>query len=89
MRRIEKVALLRSAARVVRIADEVGAAALDEIAQRGRRAAARHAIVREMFHEPGTATARAVRMVYDLLDLPAPDGCEAPVQDAFAAESLP
>jgi CDP-glycerol:poly(glycerophosphate) glycerophosphotransferase len=68
----EKVALLRSAARVVESAGEVGLAAVDEIAHRDRRSAARRAIVREMFHEPGTATDRALDMVYDLLDVPPP-----------------
>jgi hypothetical protein len=65
----DKIALLRSAARVVTTADEVGAAALDEHGHRERLAAARRAIVGDMFYEPGTATERALAMVYDLLDL--------------------
>jgi CDP-glycerol glycerophosphotransferase len=68
----EKVALLRSAARVVSSAGEVGPAAVDELAQRQRRSAARRAIVRQMFHEPGSATDRARQMVYELLAVPAP-----------------
>ena len=68
----EKVALLRSAARVVSSAGEVGPAAVDELAQRQRRSAARRAIVRQMFHEPGSATDRALQMVYELLAVPAP-----------------
>jgi len=67
----EKIALLRSAARVVRSASEVGPAALEEIAQPEPLGEARRAVAREMFHEPGTATERALAMVYDLLDLPA------------------
>ena len=66
----EKIALLRGAARVVSTADAVGAAALDELAHAGRLSGARHAVVRDMFYEPGTATERALDMVYELLDLP-------------------
>ena len=84
----EKVAVLRSAARVVHTAEESAAAALDEIAHRERRSAARHAVVRDMFHEPGTATARAARMAYELLELPAPHLCDVPVR-AHIAQSLP
>jgi hypothetical protein len=65
----DKIALLRSAARVVTTADAVGPAALDELAQRHRLSGARRAIVRDMFYEPGTATERALAMVYGLLDL--------------------
>jgi hypothetical protein len=68
----DKIALLRSAARVVATAEEVGPAALDEIAHRDRLADVRHRVVREMFYEPGTATERALKLVYDLLDLPSP-----------------
>jgi len=83
----EKVALLRSGARVVRTAEEVGKAAIDELRHRDRLSAARRAIAREMFHEPGTATARAVTMVYELLELPVPEYADA-VRDARIAESL-
>lgn len=85
----DKVALLRSAARVVQTADEVGAAALDELEHQARRSAARRAIAREMFHEAGSATARALAMLYELLDLPAPDACDVPIHRAHIAESLP
>src|SRR5262249_21923462 len=65
----EKVALLRSAAPVVHTAAEAAAAAIDELAHPDRRSAARRAIVRGMFHEPGTATGRALILVYELLEL--------------------
>jgi hypothetical protein len=68
----EKVALLRGAARVVTRAAEVGPAAVEEVADRHGRSAARRAIVGEMFHAPGTATDRALEMVYQLLEVPAP-----------------
>jgi CDP-glycerol:poly(glycerophosphate) glycerophosphotransferase len=83
-----KVALLRRAARVVSSADETAAAAVDEIANPERLSPARHAVAREMFHEPGTATTRAIAMVYELLDLPAPDRRGVPVRDADIAESV-
>jgi len=83
----EKVALLRSGARVVRTAEQVGDAAIDELTHRDRRSAARRAIAREMFHEPGTATARAVTMVYELLELQLPEHADA-LRDARIAESL-
>jgi hypothetical protein len=76
----EKIALLRSAARVVRSAGEVGPAALEEMVQPEYLGDARRAIAREMFHEPGTATERALAMVYDLLELPAPHHRELPTQ---------
>jgi len=84
----DKVAALRSAARVVHTAAEAAAAALDEIEHRERRSAARHAVVRDLFHEPGTATARAARMAYELLELPAPHLRDVPMR-AHIAQSLP
>jgi CDP-glycerol glycerophosphotransferase (TagB/SpsB family) len=74
----EKVALLRSAARVVRTAPEAGPAAREEMDHPDHLGDARRRIVRQMFHEPGTATERALAMVYDLLDLPAPLHRELP-----------
>ena len=65
----EKIAQLRSAARVVTRAAEIGPAALDELDHLDRRADARRAIGSEMFHEPGTATERALDMIYGLLDI--------------------
>ena len=65
----EKIAQLRGAARVVTNAAETGRAALDELDHRERHGKARRAIAREMFYEPGTATDRALAMVYELLDL--------------------
>jgi len=69
---VARIEQLRSAARVVCAAKDVGAAALDELAHRDRRAEARRALAREMFNEPGTATDRALQMIYELLDLSAP-----------------
>jgi CDP-glycerol glycerophosphotransferase len=73
----ERIAALRSAARVVHDASEVGAAANEERGQAHRLSAARAAVAAPLFHEPGTATSRALQVVYDLLELPT-----AHVQDA-------
>jgi len=83
----EKVALLRGAARVVERPADAGPAALDEVAHRDRRSAERRAVVREMFHSPGTATARALEMVYDLLEV-APRACHAPSHAVETAGSV-
>jgi len=74
----EKIALLRGASRVVRTAADVGPAALAELADPGSLADRRRAVAREMFYEPGTATERALAMVYDLLELPATASRETP-----------
>ncbi|HYM24216.1 MAG TPA: CDP-glycerol glycerophosphotransferase family protein [Vicinamibacterales bacterium] len=68
----EKVAQLRGAARVVATAADVGPAAIEELANAGRLAEARRAIVHELFYEPGTATERALSVVYERLALPRP-----------------
>jgi len=83
-----KVALLRSAARVVQQAGEVGPAAADELAHGDRRSGERRAIVREMFHAPGSATARALDMVYDLLEVPPPAPSRAPSHAVETAGSV-
>lgn len=68
----DKIALLRCAARVVYHAADVGPVSRAELGNSDHLSRARHAIVREMFYEPGTATERALAMVYELLGLPAP-----------------
>ncbi len=64
----EKVALLRSAAQVVATVPELTAAAASELADPGRLSLERRRVAREMFHEPGGATARAATLVRALLD---------------------
>lgn len=66
----EKVALLRSTARVVATVDELVAAAAEELGAPGRRSAARQRVAREMFHDPGRATERALGLITALLDRP-------------------
>jgi hypothetical protein len=63
----EKLALLRSAARVVRTAPELAVAATEELEQPALRSSARRQVAAAMFHEPGSATARAVTLAQELL----------------------
>jgi len=63
----EKVGLLRSAADVVHTPDEAVRAALQALANPGRLSAPRRRIARDLFFEPGTATARAVQLVRGVL----------------------
>jgi hypothetical protein len=63
----EKVALLRSAATVVRDVDALAEAAGLALAGPARLSRERRRVAGEMFHEPGTATARAVSVVRELL----------------------
>jgi hypothetical protein len=65
----ERIALLRSAAQVVANASAVGAAALDELEHPERHREARERISRALFYEPGSATQRALDVVYGLLEL--------------------
>jgi hypothetical protein len=65
----ERIALLRSAARVVHDPAAVGCAVTEELARPGSRAGDRAAICRASFFEPGTATDRAVDVAYELLEL--------------------
>ena len=63
----EKIALLRSAAALVRTPDEAARAAAHDLAHPATRSPARRRVAREMFHEPGTATARAAGLLMRLL----------------------
>jgi CDP-glycerol glycerophosphotransferase len=64
----QKVALLRSAATVVRTPDETAHAAACEFAEPQRLSAARRRIAADLFHEPGGATRRAVGLLGSLLN---------------------
>jgi len=63
----EKVALLRSAATVVATADQLIDAARDAVAMPERLSAARRRVADDVFFEPGTATARALELVRQML----------------------
>jgi hypothetical protein len=65
----ERMAALRSAARVVYDSAEIGPAANDELADPARRRQQRLAVATPLFHDPGRATSRALAAVYQLLEL--------------------
>jgi hypothetical protein len=70
----EKVALLRSAARVADSVDALVAAALAETAAPGRLSTERRRVAGEMFYEPGGATGRAIALIRELLTVGARRG---------------
>jgi CDP-Glycerol:Poly(glycerophosphate) glycerophosphotransferase len=63
----EKVALLRSAATVVRTPREAADAASRSMAQPAHLSATRRYVARELFFDPGRATERSLRLIRDLL----------------------
>jgi CDP-glycerol glycerophosphotransferase (TagB/SpsB family) len=63
----QKIALLRSAATVVRDTTEVVRAVSRELAAPGRLTVQRRQVASEVFHEPGRATERALALVDELL----------------------
>lgn len=68
----QKVALLQSAAHVVRDGARVADAVVRALGDPAALGAQRRAIARDLFYRPGGATARAVQCLYDVLELPAP-----------------
>ena len=78
----EKVALLRSAAAVVGDATALADAVREALASPGSRSEQRARAAGEVFYLPGGATARALQLVYELIELPpavldAPAGARA------------
>jgi hypothetical protein len=65
----EKLALLRSAADVVRSPEELAEALAAALADPQRYAAERRRAASQVFYRPGGATGRALRIIYELLDL--------------------
>ena len=84
-----KVALLRSAARVVSDVAQLREAVHEALEEPELRRAERRAAAAEVFHHPGTATARALRLIYDMLDLPATAAAAAPVTPAARDKAAP
>ena len=83
----DKVARLRSAAEVV-AAGDVAAAVRRGLADPSQRSARRRQIAGQLFYRPGGASERAVRCVYALLDLRAPEPAPAEVRSTSAAPLL-
>ena len=67
----DKVALLRSAAAVVRDAPALADAVREALASPQARAEQRAHAAGEVFYRPGGATDRALQLVYELIELPA------------------
>lgn len=66
----QKVELLRSAATVVASAPALEAAVRNALAAPEARSPERRRAAADVFYRPGDATARALRVVYDLMQLP-------------------
>lgn len=69
---VERIAALRRAARVVGDASELGRIADAEMAEPDRLRHERRAAADPLFHGPGTATDRALELIYSVLRLPRP-----------------
>jgi CDP-glycerol:poly(glycerophosphate) glycerophosphotransferase len=65
----EKIALLRGAARVVHTVEQLREAAAEALRDPSALSAERRRLASEMFYQAGTATDRAVALVYELLNL--------------------
>jgi glycosyltransferase involved in cell wall biosynthesis len=68
----DKVAMLHSAAFLVEDGADIGHAVVEALAAPTEHRSARRAVAEELFYCPGSATARAVQCIYDLLELPLP-----------------
>jgi hypothetical protein len=77
----DKIGRLRAGAEVVSSPSEVPDAVVGSLAQPQRHAAARRSTAAALFYRPGTATDRAVALIYGLLNLPAPRRIESPRRD--------
>jgi CDP-glycerol glycerophosphotransferase (TagB/SpsB family) len=69
----DQVARLRGVARLVCRSEEVGLVARNELTQSNGLSAARRHLAARMFYEAGSATARALAVLYDLLQLAPPE----------------
>jgi glycosyltransferase involved in cell wall biosynthesis len=72
-----RVAQLRNAADVVRTAADLPEAVAAGLASASRHSRVRRATAEAMFYRAGTATARAISLIYQFLELPAPEVREA------------
>jgi CDP-glycerol glycerophosphotransferase (TagB/SpsB family) len=68
---LDKVRRLRAAADVVVEPHEITAAILDALQRPDRLSAERRRTAGDLFYEPGTATDRALALIYRLIELPA------------------
>jgi len=66
----EQATRLRHVGRLVGSIEQLGGAVQDELAASHTRSAARRQLAARMFYGAGTATARALSLLYDLLEMP-------------------
>jgi hypothetical protein len=78
---VDKIGRLRAGAEVVSSSSDVPDAVAGSLARPQRHSAARRSTAAALFYRPGTATDRAVALIYGLLDLPAPLRMESPRRD--------
>jgi CDP-glycerol glycerophosphotransferase (TagB/SpsB family) len=84
----EYVALMAEAATSVRTADEAVRAVERAFSEPAKKSVERCAVAGQLFYKPRTATARAVRELYDAIELePIPSPVAAPQPAALRAES--
>ena len=69
----EYVELLANVSTTIRSPSEVVSAVERSLAEPARKSAARRATAADLFHGPGNATSTAVKELYELLDLDAPE----------------
>jgi glycosyltransferase involved in cell wall biosynthesis len=81
----QKAALLQSAAHVIRSADDIADTVSRALADPATHRETRRRIASDLFYRPGTATARAVECIYQLLGLPAPAPAPARAEPAGMA----
>jgi len=80
----DKVQKLRSAAGIVTDARAMQPAVVEALRQPMTLSAARRTVAGELFYRPGTATDRAVALIYQLIHLPARADAQAEVQSTRA-----
>ena len=84
----EKVAQLRAGADVVRDARLVPDAVAAALAHPGRHSPARRATADALFYGAGTATDRAVDLLYELLEMPAPQAERQRARELFVSSPV-
>ena len=81
----EYVDLLRSAALTATDADSVLRGIEQSLADPGHLSASRSVVANDLFYKPGTATARAARELYDVMELEAPGDARRNRAESVAA----
>jgi hypothetical protein len=78
----ESVQLLADASSNVSTADEAADAVARALADPGARSRTRRQVASDLFHRPGTATARAVSALYERMAFPPPAPATVPDREA-------